>query len=234
MVVPTPDCLIRGIQVQADPASCAVTCGLLASSNKTVSGREKTKAQSRVPVTALIAWPGFHSARAEPQGAKQIAAPAEPRTPNLHRANQSLLESANGSMATVATRREEKNLVQRKNKRTDLTPTGLLMEGDFTSLRFWFAFLKVNKRNQECLLKISVYDTLFIPSGLLVSRLFSFFRPGLCSCDLRGWLTAQESHQPLLHSGWNERAGKCKRPGLLVGYLGHLRASSQSAKRGHF
>ena len=31
-------------------------------------------------------------------------------------------------MATVATRRE-KNLVQRKNKRTYLTPTGLLMEG---------------------------------------------------------------------------------------------------------
>jgi hypothetical protein len=62
-------------------------------------------------VTALIAWPRFHSARAEPQGAKQMAAPAE---------------------ATVATQREEKNLVQRKNKRTDLTPTGLLMEGDLT------------------------------------------------------------------------------------------------------
>jgi hypothetical protein len=30
----------------------------------------------------------------------------------------------------VATRRERKNLVQRKNKRTCLTPTGLLMEGD--------------------------------------------------------------------------------------------------------
>jgi hypothetical protein len=36
-------------------------------------------------------------------------------------------------MATVATRQEEKNLVQRKNKRTDLTPTGLLMEGDYTN-----------------------------------------------------------------------------------------------------
>ena len=60
-----------------------------------------------------------------------MAAPAVTRTPNLHRANESLLESANGSMATVATRREEKNPVQRKNKRTDLTPTGLLMEGHF-------------------------------------------------------------------------------------------------------
>ena len=36
-------------------------------------------------------------------------------------------------MATVATRRE-KNLVQRKNNETHLTPTGLLMEGDFAQL----------------------------------------------------------------------------------------------------
>ena len=55
---------------------------------KTVPGREKTQAQSRVPVTASMAWPRFHSERAEPQGAKQIAAPAEPRTPNLHRAKR--------------------------------------------------------------------------------------------------------------------------------------------------
>jgi hypothetical protein len=73
---------------------------------KIVPGREKTKAQSRVPVTALIAWPAFHSS-VKREGAKQIAAPAEPRTPNMHRANQSLLESADGSMATVATRREK-------------------------------------------------------------------------------------------------------------------------------
>ena len=32
----------------------------------------------------------------------------------------------------MATRRE-KNLVQSKNKRTHLTPTGLLMEGDYTN-----------------------------------------------------------------------------------------------------
>jgi hypothetical protein len=84
-------------------------------------------------VTALIAWPRFHSPRAEPQGDKQMAAPAEPRTPNLHRAKQSLLESADGSMATVATRREE-NDVSRSPNRINLTPTGLLMEGDFTAL----------------------------------------------------------------------------------------------------
>jgi hypothetical protein len=44
--------------------------------------------------------------------------------------------------------------------------------------------------------KIWVHGTLFVPSGLLVSRFFSFSRPGSCSCDLRGWLTAEESHQP--------------------------------------
>jgi hypothetical protein len=35
-------------------------------------------------------------------------------------------------MATVATRREKKTLSNEKNKRTDLTPTGLLMEGHYT------------------------------------------------------------------------------------------------------
>jgi hypothetical protein len=35
------------------------------------------------------------------------------------------------ALATAATGRE-KNLVQRKNERTHLTPTGLLMEGDYT------------------------------------------------------------------------------------------------------
>jgi hypothetical protein len=36
-------------------------------------------------------------------------------------------------VASVATR-QEKNLVQRKNKRTDLTPTGLLMEHSETKV----------------------------------------------------------------------------------------------------
>ena len=83
-------------------------------------------------MTALIAWPRFHSKRAEPQGAKQMAAPAETRTPTCTERNQSLLESADGSMATAATR-QEKNLVQSKNSGTYLTPTGLLMEGDFAN-----------------------------------------------------------------------------------------------------
>jgi len=71
-----------------------------------------------------------------------VAAPAETRTPNVHRANESLLESANGSMATVVTRQE----VNRLEQRTDLTPAGLLMEGDSTSVRFSFAFW----RHYEC------------------------------------------------------------------------------------
>src|ERR1039458_4662193 len=55
------------------------------------------------------------------------------RTPNLHRANQNRsTKSADGRVATVAARRREK-LVQRKNKRTHLTPTGLLMEGVYTN-----------------------------------------------------------------------------------------------------
>jgi len=40
--------------------------------NQKRSRKGKDKSQSRVPVTALIAWPGFDSARAEPQGTKQI------------------------------------------------------------------------------------------------------------------------------------------------------------------
>src|SRR5208282_3161001 len=57
-----------------------------AKQNQNRSRKGKDNSQSRVPVTALIAWPGFDSSRTEPQGAKQIAAPAEPRTPNMHRA----------------------------------------------------------------------------------------------------------------------------------------------------
>jgi hypothetical protein len=34
---------------------------------------------------------------------------------------------------------EKKNIVPRKNKRTHLTPTGLLMEGVIPSLRYFFA-----------------------------------------------------------------------------------------------
>jgi hypothetical protein len=68
----------------------------------------------------------------------QVAAPAETRTPNWHRAKKSLIESADGRVATAATRQKE-NLVHEKRTRTYLTPTGLLMEGDCISLRFFFA-----------------------------------------------------------------------------------------------
>jgi len=80
-------------------------------------------------VTASIAWPSFHP-KMETEVENQVAAPAETRTPNWHRANKNRsLKSEDGRVATVAIRRERKNLVQRKNKRAHLTPTGLLMEG---------------------------------------------------------------------------------------------------------
>ena len=83
-------------------------------------------------MTALIAWPGFDSSRTEPQGAKQIAAPAEPRTPNMHRAKpiaHTECEWKHGDSGKLGGR---KNLVQQNQNRIHLTPTGLLMEGDFT------------------------------------------------------------------------------------------------------
>jgi len=41
-------------------------------------------------VTALIAWPSFHLGDGT-EVDNQVAAPAETRTPNLHRANQKAL-----------------------------------------------------------------------------------------------------------------------------------------------
>jgi transposase len=107
--------------------------------SKSFPEEKKTKAQSRVPVTASMAWPTFHS-YVKRQGAKQMVAPAETRTPKMHRANESLLESADGSMATVATRRE-KNICLRKSTKNHLTPTGLLMEDHYTQNSFWPASL---------------------------------------------------------------------------------------------
>jgi hypothetical protein len=87
-------------------------------------------------VTALIAWAAFHSG-VKRKVAKQMAAPAETRTPNMHRANESLLESADGSMATVATR-QEKTFASEKEHGIRLTPTGLLMEGLYTQISIAF------------------------------------------------------------------------------------------------
>src|SRR6266567_7970031 len=47
-----------------------------------------------------------------------------------------------------------------------------------------------------CLLKNLGSRHSFCPFWSPGYSLFSFFRPGSCSCNLRGWLTAEESHQP--------------------------------------
>jgi len=79
-------------------------------------------------VTALIASPRFQSARAEPQGAKQIAAPAETRTPNVHRAKRIAPRECGWKHGDRGYSAEQKNMFMKK-PRFDLTPTGLLMEG---------------------------------------------------------------------------------------------------------
>jgi len=79
-------------------------------------------------VTASIAWPSFHP-KMETEVENQVVAPAETRTPNLHRANKIAQSRVRmEGWRQRATRREIENLVHRKNKRTHLTPTGLLME----------------------------------------------------------------------------------------------------------
>src|SRR6266853_950591 len=47
-----------------------------------------------------------------------------------------------------------------------------------------------------CLLKNLGSRHAFCPFWSPGYSLCSFFRPGSCSCNLRGWLTAEESHQP--------------------------------------
>ena len=48
-------------------------------------------------MTALIAWPNFQSKQMEREVDNQVAAPAETRTPNLHRA-KSQIKSADGGV----------------------------------------------------------------------------------------------------------------------------------------
>ena len=83
-------------------------------------------------MTASMAWPRFDSLRAEPQGANQIAAPAEPRTPNLHRSEPIAPRECEWKHGDSGILGGRKNLVPQKEKRTYLTPTGLLMEGHYT------------------------------------------------------------------------------------------------------
>ena len=61
-----------------------------------------------------------------------MAAPAETRTPNLHRANNRSSMSADGRVATVTARLRATSDKQ-KPERTNLTLTGLLMEGVITN-----------------------------------------------------------------------------------------------------
>ena len=86
-------------------------------------------------MTALIAWPSFHL-RDGTEVDNQVAAPAETRTPNLHRAN--LIAHRRVRMEGWRQWRlgREKQRDQQSPKRIPLTPTGLLMEGVITSMRF--------------------------------------------------------------------------------------------------
>src|SRR5205807_1766789 len=68
---------------------------------KTSLGKESQKPRRRVPVTASIAWP-TSIFEMEREVDNQVAAPAETRIPNLHRAKRPLIKSADGRVATVA------------------------------------------------------------------------------------------------------------------------------------
>jgi hypothetical protein len=57
-------------------------------------------------VTASNAWPDS-IVEMEREVENQVAAPAETRTPNLHRANETLIESADGRVATVVARKNK-------------------------------------------------------------------------------------------------------------------------------
>ena len=89
-------------------------------------------------MTASNAWPNFYFQNGRKVD-NQVAAPAETRTPNLHRAKQNRSsKSADGRVATGPARLRRMN--EKQNLcRNNLTPTGLLMEGVYTTLRHLFA-----------------------------------------------------------------------------------------------
>ena len=67
-------------------------------------------------MTALIAWP-TSVGKMEREVDNQVAAPAEMRTPNLHRAKtKSLTKSADGRVATVPLGGKRKTLSNEKTK----------------------------------------------------------------------------------------------------------------------
>ena len=80
--------------------------------------------------------------------ARRGAAPAEPRTPNMHRANDRSHRVRMEAWRLWPLGRGRKN-VSNHETRIHLTPTGLLMEGDSISLRFYFASFGVNERNRD-------------------------------------------------------------------------------------
>ena len=71
---------------------------------KTFLRKETQKPKRRVPVTASNAWP-TSIVEMEREVENQVAAPAATRTPNLHRAQETLIESADGRVATVLARK---------------------------------------------------------------------------------------------------------------------------------
>jgi len=80
-------------------------------------------------VTALMAWPNFHR-EMEREVDKQVAAPAETRTPNLHRAKQSLTKSADGRVATGLVWAHRKNASKTKNRErlSPFLPDGMVTD----------------------------------------------------------------------------------------------------------
>src|SRR4029077_17147011 len=78
--------------------------------------KEKSKSTRRVPVTALMAWPSFHREGGNIEVDNQVAAPAETRTPNWHRAKQSLNEECGWKGGDSGDSVGEKTLSNEKTK----------------------------------------------------------------------------------------------------------------------
>ncbi len=83
---------------------------------KIILRKEKTKAQSRVPVTASIAWPRFYRLRWKGRSIIRWQHRLKRERPTCTERTKSLIESADGRVATVATRREKKPCPTKKQK----------------------------------------------------------------------------------------------------------------------
>src|ERR1700674_4528455 len=99
----------------------------------------------RVQVTATKSWGPTPTETVGTEVDYQVAAPAELRTPNLHRANNRSTKSADGRMAAEADEFHRRPLDG--NHKTCLTRIGLLMEGlgifffgvPYDRQEFWFS-----------------------------------------------------------------------------------------------